>query len=533
MQAWLSSSLVRYYPASRAEVRDALSLDLARGERGSFQVVFRRGFNESHLDVTATAAAPDGLDVQVRLVGYVPMAHINTATPLEELEGAEHIPGFVPDPLLPQTTVHVGSNETHAYWITVTANEKTKPDSYPVSVTLTAEGEEDVTLTAQVTVHKAILTARRDFHVTHWFYADSLCAWYKTEIWEDRFWEIVQAYFRNVVDHGQDIVYIPVFTPPLDGVKRPTQLMNVQREGDRYLFDWSLVRRWIETARACGVTRFEWTHPFTQWGVRYAIRIYEGHGETATLLWPPDTTATSDTYRTFLAQYLPQLKEFLEAEGLMDVSHFHISDEPGEDALSYYRAAREMMRELAPWMKVMDALSEIEFAREGLTDTPIPVTQTAASFVKEGFPAWVYYCCGPRGAYVNRMLDTPLTNIRMTGWLFYRMQARGFLNWGYNYWFKSQTTQLIDPFTTSDAAVWPALPYGDPFVVYPGADGPIDSIRWEIFAESLQDYRLLQAACIDPNDTSLAEIRDYNDFPKQAEWITWRRAEMLAKLDTK
>ena len=43
-------------------------------------------------------------------------------------------------------------------------------------------------------------------------------------------------------------------------------------------------------------------------------------------------------------------------------------------------------------------------------------------------------------------MDTPLAKIRMSGWLFYHLKAQGFLHWGYNYWYKSQTQQLIDPF---------------------------------------------------------------------------------------
>jgi hypothetical protein len=75
----------------------------------------------------------------------------------------------------------------------------------------------------------------------------------------------------------------------------------------------------------------------------------------------------------------------------------------------------------------------------------------------------------------------------MTGWVCYRTGVSGFLHWGYNFWYESRTTNLIDPFEVSDGKQWPRWPYGDPFVVYPGPDGPLDSIRWEVFAESLRD----------------------------------------------
>ena len=108
-----------------------------------------------------------------------------------------------------------------------------------------------------------------------------------------------------------------------------------------------------------------------------------------------------------------------------------------------YARARAMLRDLAPWMRVCDALSEIDFAREGLVDMPIPSIRTTRQFIREGIPCWTYFCCGPRGKYLNRLMDTPLSKIRMSGWLFYRTSVRGFLHWGYNYWYESQTRRRL------------------------------------------------------------------------------------------
>jgi len=530
MHSWFLSSLVRVYPATLPGEQQTFVLEAARGERVSFQVAFRR--DTQCCQVTASVAAQEALDIQVRRVGYVPLPHLNTGVPREEIDGVAYLPGLAPDPLLPEMTIHAGVHETNAFWITVRIPYSTAPGNYPVYITLAPLDEDPVTLEAQVQVHAAVLPLRRNFPVTHWFYADALIDWYKLTPFTEEFWTILRPYLADVAAHGQDTIYVPIFTPPLDGVKRPTQLLHVVRVGDCYQFDWTMVRRWIAEAKAHGLTHFEWCHLFTQWGVQHAIRIYEGHGLDNSLLWPPETGAVSPTYRNFLAQFLPEFERFLRDEGLMAQSFFHLSDEPhGAKHLANYRAARELLRELAPWMKVMDALSEISFAREGLTDVPIPSIDQAPSFVAEGLPAWSYFCCGPRGHYLNRLLDTPLVKVRMSGWLFYRLQAHGFLHWGYNYWYKSQTQQLIDPYIVTDGQAWPGWAYGDPFQVYPGADGPVDALRWEIFAESLQDYALLQAAGLDPGDPLLEDIVDYADFPRSEAWILQRRHRLLEILD--
>ncbi|UCC68101.1 MAG: DUF4091 domain-containing protein [Armatimonadota bacterium] len=530
MRAWLASSLIRLYPASRTGRRKSLRLHAARGEQVSFQLAFRTGASDRKVE--AAVAAPEPLTARVRRVGYVSVPHHNTDTPADELDGLGHIPGYVPDPLLPESTAHAGPHETNAFWITVRVPADASPKSYRLQLTLTAEGEQPAALTATIVAHPAVIRSRRDFPVTHWFYCDALCDWYRVEPFSEGFWPIIESYLADLSLHNLDTSHVPLFTPPTDGVKRPNQLLDVRRRGDRYLFDWTLVRRWVAAAKKHGLSRFEWPHLFTQWGAKYAIRIYQGHGGSEKLLWDPETPSASPVYRDFLTQFLPEFKQFLEAEDLWESSFFHLSDEPhGEEAIRNYRAARRMLHQLAPWMKVMDALSDISFAREGLVDTPIPLISVAPEFVREGYPAWVYFCPGPRGRYTQRLLDTPLVKTRMFGWLCYRNRARGFLHWGYNYWYQSQTRHLINPYLTQDALWWPKWPYGDAFVVYPGEDGPVDSLRWEVFAESLQDYALLQTAGLDPDDPALEAIQDYAEFPRDESWIAQRRADLLAALD--
>ena len=525
--AWLSSSLVRQFPLAPRRGARSLVVTAARGEKVSFQACIRV-HDGNPVGVSASVGAPAGLSVQVRRVGYVPMPHHNTGTPAEELDGVGLIPGYVPDPLFPESEALAAPGEVTTFWLTVRVASDIRPGPKRVRVMLTFGNGEKTRLDAVVRVSPVVVGRRRDFHVTHWFYADAICDWYGLDPFEPAFWPMCEKYVRNYAEHGNDVIYVPVFTPPLDGVKRPTQLLRVTRRArDKYAFDWRDVRRWISMARRCGIRRFEWTHFFTQWGARRAIRVYEKRDGRDRLLWPPHTGATSNTYRNFLSQFLPALKRFLDRERLLGASYFHVSDEPGPNDLVRYRKARGMLRELAPWMKVMDALSHIEFARDGLTDLPVPSIGAAQEFVEEGITCWTYFCCGPRGRYLNRLLDTPLAKIRGTGWLLYRFGLRGFLHWGYNYWYKSQTRQMIDPFTVSDGLKWPGWAFGDTFEVYPGPDGPIDSIRWEVFAESLQDYALLQTLGVERDSAALAAFRSFDSFPKDAKWYGAARKKLL------
>ena len=448
LHAWLTSSTVRNYPQTLPGPSDPLVLRGARNEQMSFQLALRLE-DEVRKAVRIEAEGPQDWAIRIRRVGYVPVRHHNTPIG-PDTDGIGAIPGFVPDPLFDESEMFLPQGETHAFWVTVRSGD-VSPGEHRLRLRVIAEGDEPVTRTVIVRLHDLELQPRRDFAITHWFYADALIDWYRTDLFDDRFWRIFPFYARDVVTHGQDTLYVPVFTPPLDGVKRPSQLLDVKRTGaDTYAFDWRDVKRYVDLAKTEGVAHFEWTHFFTQWGARHALRIYEGQGRDEQLLWDPDTGATSGTYRAFLGQYLPELYRFLQQEELLDRSFFHVSDEPHGEHLPQYRDDRELLRELAPWMSVMDALTDIDFGREGLTDMPIPSIATALDFVAAGIPCWCYYCCGPRGLYLNRLLDTPLAKIAMHGLLFYRWPFRGFLHWGYNYWYQSQTRSLIDPFTVQD-----------------------------------------------------------------------------------
>jgi hypothetical protein len=528
LTVWLTDSLHRTYPSSPNMEVHRLLLHAARGERVAFQVCFQAADHGRPATVGLDVQAPDALGVRIRRVGFVPVPHHNTDTPTAELDGVGNIPGYVPDPLFDETEAAAPWNESGAFWCTVTVPRDAQPGDYPLACVASVDGEARPPVMAHIRVHDVVLAQRRGFPVTQWFYSDALLDWYGLTAFEPKYWDILRPYLRNQVEHGQNSIHTPLFTPPTDGVKRPTQLLSIRKDGDTYSFDFSDVARYVRMAKEEGAEHFEWPHFFSQWGAKHPSRFYLGQGTDERLLWDPETAATSSTYRTFLEQLIPTFRRFLEDEGILDASFFHVSDEPhGDEQRTNYQAARSMLKEVAPWMKTMDAISEIEYGKLGLTDIPIPVLRTVNAYREAGIPSFAYFCCGPRGEYPNRLLDTPLAKIRMFSWISYRLRIRGFLHWGYNYWYRSQTRELIDPFVVTDGHRWPNWAYGDTFVVYPGPNGPIDSIRWEVFAAGLSDYALLQSLEVTPEDPALAAVEDYTRFPRAGEWIRTKRQELL------
>ncbi len=527
---WLETSLNRVFPRS-APGTPRLELLAARNSRIAFQACLKNQ-RLSELKAECQVIGGDDLKPQVRYVGLVPMHHLTPNTEMSELDGVEHLPGLVPDPLWPLSKVtSIGPSESRSFWINLDIPADAQPGRREITIRMSVDdATRYVEMPVTLEISPFVVQPRRDFPVVHWWRGEATWDYYQTEMFDQRWWALTKAQLQDMLAHGSDVVYVPIFFGRRETFRRPCQLLGVSEPSSgKYVFDWSRVKRFTDLCQEIGFRQFEWSHLWIYWGVENPIRVYTLKDGGYEMLWAPDTAATSETYLNFLRQFLPEFHQFLIQEKLLEGSYFHLSDEPGSDAhVENYRRARQVLRELAPWMKVIDALSDIRYGREGLTDMPIPIVSSAQSYIEEGIPHWVYFCCAPQGPWLNRFMDTPLPKIRMSGWLFYRLQARGFLHWGFNYWHKLEREELTDPFNDGSAADWPVIPYGDPFMIYPGPDGPIDSIRWEVFAESLQDYAILQTAGVKPEDALLAEIKTYADFPKSEEWIR-RRLETILR----
>jgi Domain of unknown function (DUF4091) len=526
-KVWIETSLHRVFPTSPEGTMTELNLISERNHKISFQACLRDKTNKK-LHVLCSTSGSSDLKVTIRRVGYVPMPHRTTDVPDSEEDGIGFIPGLVPDPLFPEHEADIGPGENQSFWITVQVPADIAPGPRELKVSLESEDAKTKAkvmlgdITAHIDVRPLQIQPRHGFPVTHWWHPDALYDYYKTEPFSEKWWQMAELYLRDMTSHGSNMIMVPIFHTRREVVPRPPQLLKVKEVSPgKYDFDFSDVHRFILTAKRSGMEYFEFPHLWLYWGVRNPVHVYQLRDGKWELLWPTDSDATTGVFRGFLEQYLPALRKFLDSESLpADHCFFHVSDEPGSgEQFENYKRARQLLKELAPWMQVMDALSDIQYGKQGVTDYPVPILSSAQKYIDSGIPHWVYFCTGPREAYLNRLFDTPLPKVRMSGFLFYKLRAKGFLHWGYNYWYKMDTQQLENVFEEGAGGAWPGIPYGDPFEVYPGENGPIDSIRWEVFSESLEDYAILQSAGISPDSPLLTDVRNYQEFPKTADWI--------------
>lgn len=505
----LYSSLVKIFQRSTPTPGAPFeSVTVLRGEVLSFQIAYRADEQDDLLAVKPISRLKD---LQIRSVECVPVRSL--AWELDD-DALIREPGLMPDLLADLSfPFSVPQGIWRALWITARIPEKTTLREFDIAFEIKTEANGVIrTPGLHVEVLPAALPPQKLLH-TEWFHSDCLAAYYDVPVFSEEYWYLVESFLRNAADHGVSMILTPVFTPPLDtqrGGERPTvQLVDVYKNGDDYAFGFDHLARWIALAQAVGIRNFEISHLATQWGAEKTPKIIAQVDGKEERIFGWDVSSNSPSYRRFLAAFLPALTAFLEEIGVEKKNvWFHTSDEPHGDQIRAYRKIAGTIRKYTPGFRHLDALSDIEFYRAGVVETPIPCIHKMEPFLKEELPErWMYYCCCPTSGTTNRFLHQPSPVTRALGMELFRYNIRGFLHWGFNFYFSRLSRKVIDPFQTVDADY--KFPAGDAFLVYPGPEcEPLDSIRNELMREALQDQRALDLLA---RLTSRKEVEDLLD----------------------
>ena len=187
-----------------------------------------------------------------------------------------------------------------------------------------------------------------DLIYTNWFHYDCLCERYDCEPFSEKFYTVLGSYLSEAVGHGMNMLYVPLFTPPLDtevGRERKTvQLVRVYKNGESFSFDFGELKKFLSFALKKGIRYFEMSHLATQWGGKYCPKIVASEDGNERKIFGWETSSCGREYEAFLRCFLPELDNFLKREGYAERVYFHISDEPSEENYEGYAAAAKITR---------------------------------------------------------------------------------------------------------------------------------------------------------------------------------------------
>ncbi len=483
------SSLSKVFSDQAPTAKSIDRVSLLKNERASLQLAFMSDV-DCKVSVEVQCGFKDMLEVYLveELNSSMPIAKGQEGYLLRKEAGKypELLRGI-------EGSISAEGGKWYSIWLSTAPSPTLPTGENKVQIKLSA-GEESTSAELVFDVIDATLP-KQELIYTNWFHCDCLSTYYDAEVFSDRFWEIVETYLKTAVDYGMNMALTPIFTPPLDtkkGKERLTvQLIGVKMENGNYSFDFSNLDRWIDMCHKVGIEYFEMAHLFTQWGAKKCPKVVAEVDGEAKKLFGWKTRATSKKYKAFLSALAPKLKEYLKEKGIADKVYFHVSDEPFAGVIRNYSKASAIVKELFGEFTIIDALSNYKFFQDGLVQLPIPANDHIKPFIGNVKELWTYYCSAQTKDVSNRFFSMPSQRNRVLGCQLYKYDVKGFLHWGYNFWYKRLSVGAVDPFAETDAGGF--FPSGDSYVVYPGKDErPLLSLRLKVFYDAIQDVMAMK-----------------------------------------
>ena len=523
MNLILLSSLEKIMKNEAPSDKGFRGFSMLNNEKKSFQL-----YIEAERDTVSLEIKTDLDCVHAYTVEYIPSKFaINKKTADEYVIRSKD--GYYPDLLQPVSGDIKLENGKKTLWFEIDSKDTIPAGEHAIELTV-SNGDETATATLTVEVIDCPLE-KQSLIFTNWFHTDCLMDEYKVSAFSDEYWRIVENYLKTAVRHGMNCVLTPLFTPPLDTQvfgERPTvQLVDVSVADKKYTFHFDKLTKWIDMAHSCGIEYFEMSHFFTQWGAKHAPKIVATVNGKTKKIFGWKTFATSKKYVDFLTQFSAELKAYIEKAGLKDKVFIHVSDEPNKSTYRTYVPASKLIHQLFDGYKIVDALSEYKFYEEGIVTVPIVNNISVKNFIGKVPELWTYYCTGQDHEYVsNRYFSIPSIRNRVLGYQLYKFNAKGFLHWGYNFWYTRFSRKKINPYEVTDAGG--SFQSGDSFVVYPKSDGtPLCSLRLKVFYDAFQDMMALQnLEKLAGRDTAMAVLEQglekeltFSEYPHSEEWL--------------
>jgi len=451
-----ASSLDRIFEDGQTLLKPSFTKDvtisLARNEYESFQIVVT---SRDRLLEGVSLKIPDLINEQTgmtlgrqnitwRVVGYVPT--IKPYYPVKYV-------GRWPDPLMPARKTDVDAGVVQPFWVTVYAPRGTAAGVYKGTVLVTANGGETREIPLQVQVYNFILPVEGSLKTAFDFYGHETFKRYPQKDNESN--EAYQARLGGL--NNKYIIAMLKY--------RINPVLNVDPASDEEL---SRVDRY----RALGLNNFSigkrggtlgnnW--PAGDEEIDQLFSQYRGYGETLKLnkLLPYAYIYTWDEGEIGNPRVAKICSMIHRAHpGLKNMVCYHGFWDPEKDP---------------GWGKDIDIWT---FQIDNFDEPKMRKLQ------KIGKEIWMYIS-GPGGyESPNLAMDFDSIDYRIIPWLCWKYDIRGFLYWCVNWW------PNVDPFESAQNSEWEQN--GNGLLFYPGEDGPIASLRLEIFRDGMEDYEYIQ-----------------------------------------
>jgi len=356
--------------------------------------------------------------------------------------------GPVEDPLFsaPPPVLEAGRNQP--LWLTVSVPVDAAPGAYRGEIVV-REGEKSL--------------CRIPVELTIWSFSlpkvTSLRTWY--QLWrQSPAREQWRAYYRNLAEHK-----VSGFGSMPAGAKATLVDGKVS-------IDWTLFDR-------------AGSYLFDELGLRHTKLPYgkRGGGHRNVYSFLGFEIGTPEFEAAF-HDYLVQAREHLLERGWLQNIDCYIFDEPDEERIEAIRQTAPIVRRAIPEMRIFPACARNTQPLVGILNAWCPpvayfgaplgdfTPERVAAGRARGEVFWWYN-------QEDNAIGCPVVTHRALPWASWQAGLTGYFVWAINYW-------------ECKGMRWSTVfDIGEAMALYPGKDGPVDSLRWEQTREGLEDYDYL------------------------------------------
>ena len=489
-QVWVADIHKRVYPNSFGrdlQIRQ-IEMQACRNEFVSFQLAVRSPEPVRNLSVRVSrlASADGEIDaklIRVRYPGLIPVD-----------ENAQ----YTPDPLWDGPSVDLEAHQSQGVWIDFQVPRDARPGAYRGAVKVLRNGRTAAQFQLSLQVLPADLPEPSGYHCYLNILVDpsSVARFHQLPLWGNEHWRQLESYVRDLAAHGQKTITAFIVDDPWNSVTGfPVRTLIAWKHSgewkpggaNRWTFDFSAFDRFVQMCLDAGIQdHIEAWSPLVQPHTDFSVITYSD--TAANQSRKLRLQAGSSEYVQVWGAFVREFQEHLRRQGWLDQTYLAF-DEISTGVLD---RVVPLFHNTAPELKLMisggdEAGRYMAESRElafhygyyssgsGVQLPDIPARREA------GKRSLLYTAVTP--LYPNTFLFSDPLESHYLGWIVWKWDFDGYIRWAWNFW---PATLWDQPFFT-----WHS---GDMFFVYPGPHGPVDSIRWEMLRQGLEDYECLWLA---------------------------------------
>ena len=503
---WASSgwkiSLDKSLPVAKSQ---AILIRAARNEAEAAQLVICPAKPLKALTVrTGVLTGPGGAVIPAANVEVLEVRYVN----VERATDKSSVPGLWPDPLPPlKGPLDLEANKNKPFWVRVKVPRDVPPGAYEGSIKLQGQ-DYSADAALRVEVYDFALPDRMTCTTAFGFSPGNVFRYQKVSDAEqrrqvlDKYWASFSAHHISPYDPAP-LDDPKVAWPQVNGSTTPEQLKPV--------FDW--------TAWDAGMERGIDYYNFNSF--RLSIPglgggTFHSRREPELLGYREDTPH----YKAAFNAYCQEVQEHLRQKGWLDEAYVYWFDEPAPKDYEFVMNGFNKLKEAAPDITRM-LTEQVDPNLVGGPNIWCAVSnnykhEPAEERRKHGEKFWWYVCTGPKAPYCTLFIDHPGTELRIWLWQTWQRKIDGILVWQSNYWTSSAAypdanhpqNPYKDPmgwrsgYSTPDGEkrpwgngdgrfIYPPEAAADANPSEPVLDGPVDSIRWEMLRDGIEDYEYL------------------------------------------